>query len=179
MKFDKVLTGRRSIRRWSDTPITHEEIKKVLKAAQLAPSWKNSQSARFYVVTQDSLLEQLKENGLPPFNQNNSDKAPCLIVACFEVNKSGLGADGKYANECEEGWSYFDLGLAVENMCLEAYNLGLGTLIMGIRNAEAIRTMLHIPENQKICAVIALGTPNIDPPKPKRLKLKETAVFFE
>ena len=179
MKFDKVLEGRRSIRRWTDQPIEHDELKKILKAAQLAPSWKNSQSARFYVVTQDTLLAQLKENGLPPFNQKNAEKAPCLIIACFELGKSGLGADGQFANECEEGWSYFDLGLAVENICLEAYQLGLGTLIMGIRNAEAIRTMLHIPESQQICAVIALGTPDIDPPKPKRLKLKETTVFFE
>ena len=179
MKFDKVLEGRRSIRRWTDQPIEHDKLKKILKAAQLAPSWKNSQSARFYVVTQDTLLAQLKENGLPPFNQKNAEKAPCLIVACFESGKSGLGTDGRFANECEEGWSYFDLGLAVENICLEAYQLGLGTLIMGIRNAEAIRTMLHIPESQQICAVIALGTPDIDPPKPKRLKLKETTVFFE
>ncbi len=179
MKFDKVLEGRRSIRRWTDKPIEHDELKKILKASQLAPSWKNSQSPRFYVVTQDTLLAQLKENGLPSFNQKNCEKAPCLIVACFERGKSGRGADGTFANECEEGWSYFDLGLAVENICLEAYQLGLGTLIMGIRNADAIRTMLQIPESQEICAVIALGTPDIEPQKPKRLKLKETTVFFE
>ncbi len=179
MKFDKVLEHRRSIRRYEDKPVSHEDITAVLKAAQLSPSWKNSQCARYYVVTADTMLAELKENGLPAFNQKNCEKAPCLIIAAFERGKSGVGVDGAFANECGEGWSYFDLGLSVENLCLEATRLGLGTLIMGIRNEEVIRQILSIPEEQQIVAVISLGYPDIKPDKPKRLKLKEIAKFYE
>lgn len=179
MKFEKVLEGRRSIRRYQEAAVSHEDIHKILKAASLAPSWKNSQCPRWYVVTNDDLLAQLRENGLPETNQSKIRNASALIVACFEQKKSGLDNDGNYANECGEGWSYFDLGLAVENLCLEAYRLGLGTLIMGIRNADIIRSMLKIPQDQTVVAVIALGVPDIEPPKPKRLKIRQTTVFFE
>lgn len=179
MKFDKVLEHRRSIRRYKDKPVDHKDIKEVLKAASLAPSWKNSQCPRWHVVTNDDLLSQLRENALPEFNARNSQNAPCLIVAAFEKGKSGLGNDGQSANECGEGWSYFDLGLACENLCLEADRLGLGTLIMGIRNEQVLRSVLSIPEEQTIVCVIALGYPDIEPEMPRRHKLKETTVFHQ
>lgn len=179
MKFDKVLENRRSIRKYKNEPIEHDQIKKVLKAASLAPSWKNSQCPRWYVVTNDSLLAELRENALPAGNAAKVENAPCLIVACYEKGLSGLGNGSEYANEIGEGWSCFDLGLACENLCLEAQRLGLGTLIMGIRSEETLRRMLSIPENTVIMAVIALGKPDIEPPMPKRLKLKETTVFFD
>lgn len=179
MKFDKVLNHRRSIRRYLDTPVDRETIRQVIKAAILAPSWKNSQSARWYVVTNDALLEQIRENALPEFNARNCEKAPVLIVSCFENGRSGRDNEGNYANEANEGWSYFDNGLACENLLLEAKAKGLGTLVMGIRNEAALRTILSIPENLTIVAVIAMGYPDIDPKMPKRNKIKEAAVFFE
>lgn len=179
MKFDKVLEGRRSIRRYTDELVEKDEIKAVLKAANLAPSWKNSQCWRWHVVTNDALLAQIRENALPATNAAKVEQAPCLIVACYKQKQSGLGNDGEYANEIEEGWSCFDLGLACENLCLEAFRLSLGTLIMGIRNESVLREILTIPEDETVVCVIALGHPDIEPPMPKRLKLKETAVFYE
>lgn len=179
MKFDKVLESRRSIRRYTDEPLDKDTVKAVLKAAQLAPSWKNSQCWRWHAVLNDAMLAQVRENALPPFNARNAEHAPCLIVACYKKNQSGLGADGDFANEVGEGWSCFDLGLACENLCLEACRLGLGTLIMGIRNESVLREMLDIPEDEVVVCVIALGHPAIEPQMPKRLKLKETTVFYE
>lgn len=179
MKFSHVLESRRSIRRFKDEPIEKEDIKKILKAASLAPSWKNSQCPRWYVITNDLLLAQIRENALPEFNARNCAKAPCLIVAAFETGHSGRMPDGSFANECEEGWSYFDLGLAVENLLLEASRLAYGTLVMGIRNGEVLRQILSVPADQQVVAVIALGKPDIDPHMPVRHKLKETTVFFD
>ena len=180
MKFDKVLEGRRTIRRYKNEPVEKDEIKKVLKAASLAPSWKNTECWRWYVVTEEKLLEELKQNGLAVQNQPKVENVPCLIVAACETGLSGRDQDGEYAsNTIGEGWSYFDTGLAVENLCLEAERLSLGTLIMGIFNEEVVRKMLSIAESQHILAVIALGHPDVEPPMPKRRKLKETAVFFE
>lgn len=131
------------------------------------------------MVSNDTLLAEIRENALPAFNASNCENAPVLIVCAFEKGLAGRDAQGNFANECNEGWSYFDNGLAVENLCLEAAAQGLGTLIMGIRNEASLRSVLQIPAEQTITAVVALGYPDIDPKMPRRHKVKETAVFFE
>ena len=45
MEFTKVLSERRSVRKYSAAP-THEELVAILRLAQMAPSWKNSQTTR-------------------------------------------------------------------------------------------------------------------------------------
>lgn len=54
-------------------------------------------------------------------------------------------------------WGAYDLGLQNAYLILKARELGLDTLIMGIRDADKIREKLQIPESQQIVAVIALG----------------------
>ena len=49
---------------------------------------------------------------------------------------------------------------------------------MGIRDGEKLRELLHIPEDQQIAAVIALGYGAAEPQMPKRKELSETTVFF-
>ncbi len=179
MEFNDVLPSRRSIRRYTNEPVQKDQIIAVLKAASLAPSWKNSQCARWYVITDPKKLAEIKEHALPEFNARNTANAPCLIVAGFEEGKSGMGADGEFANEIKDGWSYYDLGLATENLCLEAARLGLGTLIMGIRDEAQLRNRLAVPEHVRIVSVVSLGHPDIDPSMPMRLELDKTCVFFE
>lgn len=144
----------------------------------LAPSWKNSETPRYYVITNDKMLEEMKENCLPPRNAQSCANAPVLIVTAFETGISGFDDNGQPVNECKDGWGYFDLGLACENLCLEACAQDLGTLIMGIRNESAIRKLLDVPESQQIVSVIAMGYPDMDPKKPERKKLKDVVKFF-
>lgn len=179
MKFFKAAEERRSIRSYKDTPISHDELKKIMKTAMLAPSWKNTESWRFYVVTNEEKLASLRENCLPPFNARNCADAPVIIVCCFEKKLSGMGNDKTYANECEEGWGYYDLGLATENLCLAATASGYGTLIMGIRNGAALRQLLDIHESEQIVSVVSLGVPNQEPKMPVRKKLKEVCRFID
>ena len=178
MKFENVLKERRSIRRYKDTPVSEEDIKTCLKAALLAPSWKNSETLRFYVVTSDERLAEMKESCLPPFNAKNCANAPVLIAAAFQKGNSGFNPDGTPSNEIGDGWGFYDLGLACENLCLQATALGLGTLTMGIRNEAALRALLQVPEDQIIVSVISLGVPDIEPSKPARKKVKEIAKFL-
>lgn len=87
------------------------------------------------------------------------------------VKNPGAGYNretGAPDNECGNGWGYYDLGLQNENLILKAKELGLDTLIMGIRDAEKIHEMLQIPETEQVVAVIAVGYRDIDPEKPKR-----------
>ncbi|WP_354665957.1 nitroreductase family protein, partial [Faecalibaculum rodentium] len=178
MTFEETLTSRRSIRRYKAEPVSREDIDACLQAAILAPSWKNSQIPRFYVVQSPEIRKQVNQEGLAPFNADNAENAAVLVVMTFVRDKSGWGNDGAPANEGGNGWGWFDLGLACENFCLQAANLGLGTLIMGIRDAHALKRILGIPENEIVGPVVSLGHPDIDPVMPTRHSLVDAAKFL-
>ena len=61
---------------------------------------------------------------------------------------------------------------------LAAKNEGLDTLIMGIRDGDAIRAFLGVPESQHVVSVISMGYRDIDPEMPKRKELEKVAVFL-
>ena len=127
MELDAVLRERRSMRKYQpDRKVSREQVEEILKAATLAPSWKNSQTARYYVVMSDDMLKNVKETCLPSFNQTNCKDAPVLIVATFVKNRSGYDNDGTPSNELGNGWGCYDLGMHNQNLLLKAKDLGSG-----------------------------------------------------
>ena len=179
MEFNKVLEERRSLRAYeAGRSVSRETVEEILRAASMAPSWKNSQTARSYVVMSQPLAKQVRETCLPEFNRKNSQNAPVLIVTAFVKGRSGFDNLGNAVNELGDEWGAYDLGLYNEHLVLKARELGLDTLIMGIRDGEKLRELLHIPEDQQIAAVIALGYGAAEPQMPKRKELSETTVFF-
>ena len=177
MDLEQCINNRRSIRKYSTKQVTKEDIIKLIEAAQKAPSWKNSQVSRYYVINTPENKEKFL-NFLPEFNKNNVKDAPAIIVSTIVKNRSGFERDGSYSTHLKEGFQYFDNGLQVQNLCLEAYNLGLGTLIMGIYDEKEIRTFLNIPEEQEIVAIIGVGYPDITPEMPKRKDIAEIVSFL-
>ena len=65
------------------------------------------------------------------------------------------------------------MGLHNANLLLKAAELGLGTLVMGIRDGDSIREMLSIPDTETIGPVIAMGFPVVEPAKPVRKTVEE------
>lgn len=179
MEFMKIAEERRSIRAYKPgTSVEKAAVEEILSAAQQAPSWKNSQTGRYYVVMSPEKLAQVKEHCLPEFNRKNAANAPVLIVTAFETKRAGFDREGNPDNELGDKWGAYDLGLQNAYLILKARELGLDTLIMGIRDGEALRKELNIPESQDVAAVIALGYRDIEPGMPKRKELGEIANFF-
>lgn len=179
MEFQQVIETRRSIRKYEGTKkVTEAQVRELIEAANYAPSWKNSQTARYYCVVSEEMFEKVHAVCLPAFNQNNSVGAGALIVTAFVKNRSGYERTGEPTNELGNMWGAYDLGLANENLVLKATEMGLGTLIMGIRDEKKLAEMLNIPEDQCIVSVIAVGYPDIDPQMPARKSVDERAVFF-
>ncbi len=176
MEFQELIKARRSIRSYEADPIAHEELVSILKQAQQAPSWKNQQTSRCYVAETPEVLEKLRETGLPSFNQTSSANA-VLIVTTFVKDVVGFG-DGQPVNEAGNFWGAYDLGLHDAYLVLAASNAGYDTLIMGIREAEAIRKELQIPENEQIMSVIAVGKRAKEPMDRPRKALEEVVKFF-
>ena len=75
-------------------------------------------------------------------------------------------------------WGAYDLGLHDAYLILAAKDAGYDTLIMGIRDADAIRERLSIPENEEIMSVIAVGKAGEEPALRPRKKLDEVVRFF-
>lgn len=177
MELQKALESRRSVREYGQQPVEREKIEAMIQAAILAPSWKNSQVSRYYVVTGQEKLGQVKE-ALPEFNRKNAENAPVLIVTSFVQNRSGFERDGTPSNELANGWGCYDCGMHHMNLLLKATELGLSTLVMGIRDAGRLKAILEIPDTETVVSVIAVGYSDAKPQCPKRKTVEDIARFF-
>jgi nitroreductase len=172
MELQTVLEKRRSIRKYVDQPVSDEDLHKIIQAAILAPSWKNSQVTRYYIATSTETLQKVKE-ALPEFNQHNVENAPILIVSTIVLDRSGFERNGNASNELGNGWGYYDCGMHNMNLLLKATELGLSTLVMGIRDAQKIREIFDIPSNESIVSVIAVGYSDFEVEMPQRKQFED------
>ena len=100
-----------------------------------------------------------------------------LIVSTFEKGKSGFFR-GQQTNDLGDYWGAYDNGLSNAYLVLTARAMGFDTLIMGMRDADSIRNYFHIPGEEMITAVIALGYRAEEPKSPVHRELEEIARFF-
>lgn len=180
MEFQDVIKSRRSIRSYdASKTVTKEQVNEIVKAATYAPSWKNSETARYYCILEPEKCKEFAAECLPQFNINNSAGA-ALIVSTFVSGNAGFDvSSGTPVNECGEGWGYYDLGLHNEIFLLKAKEMGLDTLVMGIRDADNIRKRLNIPDEETIVAVIALGYAAKEANMPPRKEVSDIIRFCD
>ncbi len=179
MELVQALQTRRSIRAYQENAtVTADQVKELIAAAQMAPSWKNSQTGRYYVILGEDKIKDFAAACLPEFNANNCTNAKALIITAFETKRSGFTREGVAENELGDEWGAYDLGLQNENLVLRARDMSLDTLIMGIRDSEKIRERLQIPESQRIVAVISVGVRASDVEAPKRKAVDDIVRFF-
>ena len=88
MELQSALENRKSIRAYLSKDVEPEKLTALIEAASLAPSWKNSQTARYYVIHTPEKLEQIRAT-LPEFNRKNCEQAPALIITTVVLNRSG------------------------------------------------------------------------------------------
>lgn len=177
VSFDEVLKTRRSVRSYDATKTINEaEVRELLIATQEAPSWANQQPSKYYVAMSPEKLEAV-QNLVGERNKKNIAGAPVLIVSTFEKGKSGF-FQGEQSNEIGDGWGAYDNGLSNAYFILKARSKGFDTLIMGMRDSEALRSLFNIPENETIMAVISLGYRAGEPRQPEHRPLQEIVQFF-
>lgn len=174
--FDEVVTTRRSIRNYdASKTISEAEVRQLLSTTQEAPSWANGQPTKYYVAISPEKVQAVQEL-IGDFNKRNVKGAPILIVSTFENTKSGF-FNSQPTNEIGEGWGAYDNGVSNAYLVLTARAMGFDTLIMGMRDSEALRSLFEIPRNETIMAVIALGYRAAEPNRPGRRPLEEIVTF--
>ena len=174
--FDEVLSSRRSVRSYdASKKISEAEVRELIKDVQEAPSWANQQPTKYYVAISEEKLAAVQD--MVGGNKERIKDAPVLIVSTFEKGKSGFFQGGQ-ANEVGDGWGAYDNGLSNCYLILKARAMGFDTLIMGMRDADALRTLFEIPENETIMAVISLGYRASEPSRPEHRPLDEIVRFY-
>jgi len=153
----EAIKTRRSIRKYEDTPVTDEQLKTVLEAVQWAPSWANCQCWEMVVVKDPAIKEKLSAT-LSPGNPSADavKNAPIVLV-------------GSVKGE----WHMYDMGLAMQNLCLAAQSIGLGTVLIGAFNIEDAEKILGVPDDATVVAMTPLGVPAAESRAPKRRAIEE------
>lgn len=139
---------RTSIRNYLSQPVEPEKIQMLLKAAMAAPSAGNQQPWEFYVVENPKTIEKLA--ACSPY-AGCLNGAPLAIVACArkEIRMPS--------------YAEIDMSASVENLLLEAVELDLGAVWLGIapikERMEQVSAILNVPDSLNVFAIVSCGYP--------------------
>ena len=186
MNVLEAIEQRRSIRKFKDTPLSDDQIKILLQAAIQAPSGKNLQPWRFIVVKEDKRPEMIRimreciaerkargaETGSAEWTTTVMEHAP---VTVFIYNPEGLHPWLMRPVD-QMIWDVVNIqsiGAAIQNMCLVALELGLGSLWIcdTFQAYEELGNWLG--EDAQMIAAVSFGYPDENPDARPRKSVDE------
>jgi nitroreductase len=175
--FQKIIRGRRSIRRFLDTPVEPEKLRACLEAARIAPSAHNVQPWRFVVVDDPELKDRLAAAAFSGIYSSTkfAARAPVLLVLLARPGGAVVRLGSKI-----QGVPYYllDIGIAGEHVVLQAEELGLATCWVGWFDYRQVRKLLKIPGAFKLVAMMPVGYAEKRPTRePPRKTLEEIIAF--
>ena len=173
------IRERRSIRKFKVEKVARETIAKIIASAAYAPSWKNTQVTRYHVFDEQALKSKIANEYTLGFSYNTEtiERAPQVVAITAIKGRSGVERDGSFTTAKGDSWLMFDAGIATQTFCLAAYEYGVGSVIMGIFDAEKVAELLNIPENEVVVALVSIGYPDEEPAAPKRKSVEELLTF--
>lgn len=175
MEFKKVVETRRSIRKYTDRQIPENVIRQIVHMATLSPTWKNSQTVSYIIVTDVALKEQIAVS-VESMHANNPKiirGAAALAVLVTQTGICGCEKDGSFSTSKGDRWEAFDAGIAAQTFCLAACEEGVGTVMMGLFDEEAVGTILGLAPDQKAAVLIGMGYPEMIPDARPRKSVDE------
>jgi nitroreductase len=165
--LDALVAGRRSVRTFLPDPISPDDKNRLLEAVRWAPSWANTQCWEVVWVSDPDQKKALQEAiGAKNPATRAIVAAPAVVALCGKTHSAGY-----YKGEATTrfgDWMLFDIGLATQNFCLTAHNLGLGTVIVGLFDHDRADRVLELPIAYKSVVLIPVGRPAKVPKPPKR-----------
>ena len=142
MDVFEAIQNRRSVRSYMPDPVPKSKLKRILDAARLSPSAMNMQPWHFIVVSSPQKRNMLTEGRFAKFLA----EAPLVIVGCGNKSRSPK-------------WYVVDTAIAMQSMVLTATGEGLGTCWIGSFNEAHVKSLLNIPGNYGVIALLTLGYP--------------------
>ncbi|NIN67718.1 MAG: hypothetical protein GTO63_24040 [Anaerolineae bacterium] len=182
----KIIADRRSIRQYTDEPVSEEHLEVILEAARQAPSGENAQPWRFIIVKDEATRKQLgaiagggsgrrftaefvtKKMHERFSSLEDEAKKKAIFEKLTSGRVSAFLADAPVnIVVCgrKDVWDLpYDTGAAIENMLLMVTALGLGACwviapCIDIRDEERLKNLLGVPEGFKVVSIVAVGHP--------------------
>ena len=156
MSLYELILSRRSIRQFKPEPVSRSILVKLVNAARLAPTGANLQPLEFVVVDEEEVRKRLfpclrwaayiAPEGNPQPGQE--PMAYVVVLVNLKVREKGFGRD---------------VGAAVENMILAAWEESVGSCWIANADTGKIKDMLSVPEGYQVDSVLALGYPSEEP----------------
>jgi nitroreductase len=173
------INGRRSVRRYTEEPVTKEQFEEIVQVARMAPTWKNTQTLRYVLVQDKALITKIAEEAILGFEHNAKTLNSCnALVVLTQVNGiCGYEKDGSFSTSKGTGWEMFDAGIAAQTFCLAAYEKGLGTCILGVFDDKLVGEMIGLDAGQTVTALITIGTPKFIPDATPRKEVSELVSY--
>ena len=156
MKFAELAKIRQSDRKYKNQEVEKEKILQCLETARLSPSANNSQQWKLVVVDDVEKKEQIAECSIGLGMNKFTHQCPVIVAVVIEKQDFMTKIGGIIKNK---DYSTFDVGIAVNQFCLQAADLGLGTCIMGWFDEKKIKKILGV-KNRRIPLLISLGYPD-------------------
>ena len=147
-------------------PVSHEVIEKIVEASAYAPSWKNTQTARYIIIEETALKDRIAREAVMGFEWNTG-----IILGA--PGKSGYEKDGAYSTSKKDKWEMFDAGIAAQTFQLAAHECGIGSVVMGIFDETQVKEILSLDDSLNVSALIAIGHPAVSPTVPARKSVQE------
>lgn len=126
-----------------------DEIKRIINAGRLAPTWANKQGVEYIIVQEEETVNQIwKAIG----QGDKFNNAPMFIVGLIPESGSGKNKNG-------EPYYPVDFGICFEHIMLAATAEGLGTCWIGFFDEGKIKEILNIPDKYRVLGLTPLGYP--------------------
>ncbi len=175
--FQRILAGRRSIRRYLPTPVEPDKLRACLEAARIAPSAHNAQPCRIVVVDEPGLKDRLAEKAFSGLYRGSKFAAAAPVILVLLAKRSFV-AHQLGSRYHRVHYYLVDIGVAGEHIVLQAQELGLATCWMGWFSRRHVRKVLNVPRRLKIVALMPVGYAEKRPTRePPRKTLEEMAAF--
>ena len=145
MEFTEVVKGRYSCKKYSDRPLEKEKLDAILEAGRVAPTAKNLQEQKVYVVQSAEMLA--KVDGVTPCRYG----APTVLIVAFDKNNVFTYPGGKRDSGIE------DATIVATHMILAAYNEGVDSCWINFLDPEKMAQALGLPENEEVLMAMDLG----------------------
>lgn len=172
MNISDAVMNRKSIRKYTDQPISDADVETILKAGMAGPSCVNARDWSFIVVRDPETLQKMADaNGMPAEPLRH---AKLGVLICGDLERAFLPA--------QDYW-VIDGAIAGQNMILAAMGLGIGSVWLGtwpqMDRVERQRKLFNIPDTQIPHSLIAFGYPAEDPDKSDKPEWEADRVHYE
>jgi nitroreductase len=152
----QLITKRQSDRKYEARLIEKEKLDRIIEAARMSPSANNVQPWKFIVVTDPVLIKKTAEAASSKLLGMNGfvSQAPVQIIIVRE--KSDLQTNAASIVK-KRDYSLIDIGIASENICLQAEAEGLGSCIIGWFDEKSLKKHFGIPSAKRVELIITIG----------------------